>query len=120
MFLRLVNCNIQFAKLAIILECKGINRLFNNIYMYGAFLPDVLQEVAFRIAKGALLACKTWPFAMQKTAFWKGVDCQGVTRWIMTKAVFVVFYRPKVAGTALKQYICNASAEVAGMHGAGA
>ena len=49
---------------------------------------------------------------MQKTAFWKGVDSQGVTRRIMTKAVFVVFYRP--------QYICNASAAVAGMHGAGA
>jgi len=38
----------------------------------------------------------------------------------MTKAAFVDFYRPKVAGTALKQYICNASAAVAGMHGAGA
>lgn len=88
--------------------------------MYIVSLPHALQEVVFCIAKGALLACKTWPFAMQKTTFWKGVDCQGVTRRIMTKAVFVVFYRPKVAGTALKQYICNASAAVAGMHGAGA
>lgn len=60
------------------------------------------------------------PHALQEVVFCKGVDCQGVTRRIMTKAVFVVFYRPKVAGTALKQYICNASAAVAGMHGAGA
>ena len=78
MFLRLVNCNIQFAKLAIILECKGINRLFNNIYMYGISFSDVLQEVAFRIAKGALLHAKRPSFARQKMAYWKGVDYQGV------------------------------------------
>ena len=88
--------------------------------MYIGFLPHALQEVTFRLPKSHLLYAKRPCFAMQKTAFWKGVDCQGVTRRMMTKAVFVVFYRPKVAGTALKQYICNASAAVAGMHGAGA
>lgn len=88
--------------------------------MYIVSLPHALQEAVFRLPKGHLLQRKIPCFAMQKTAFWKGVDCQGVTRRMMTKAVFVVFYRPKVAGTALKQYICNASAAVAGMHGAGA
>ena len=37
----------------------------------------------------------------------------------MTNAEIVAFYRPKVAGTALKQYICNVSATVGGTHGAG-
>ena len=87
--------------------------------MYGISFSDVLQEVAFRIAKGALLACKTWPFARQKTAFWKGVDCQWVTRQAAAIVAFVIFYCPKVAGTALKQYICNASVAAVWTRGAG-
>ena len=41
------------------------NRLIIN------YLPAVLQKAVFRIVKGALLACNSWPFALRFAAFRK-------------------------------------------------